>query len=130
MRDFCGISIFVPDSPDASSVARLMLFSRRSELSVKGSPAFKFRFWKHPDRFRLMNVAQSEDQSHHRWLVDTARDLEFVRAVYARLSPDGDRLFGMQEVLKLLDEEPDLVRLNSGQVRNEGYLRSLAADGR
>lgn len=84
--------------------------------------------WKHPERFRLANVAHREDLSHHRWTVDTPADLQFVRAVYERLNPDGRRLFGMEAVLELLRVEPGLLKLNAGQTRNEGYLRSVVAD--
>lgn len=83
---------------------------------------------RHPDCFRLANVARAEDLSALRWTVDTAADLEFVRAVYARLSPDGTRPFGMAEVLVLLREHPELGAVNAGIRRNEGFERSLAAD--
>ena len=41
--------------------------------------------WKNPDNFRSANVRNSVDLSALRWTVDEAGDLEFVRAVYARL---------------------------------------------
>jgi hypothetical protein len=55
-------------------------------------------------------------------------DLEFARAVVARLAPAGRERFGLREILALLEREPDLARLNAGQRRNEGYERSLAVD--
>ena len=82
--------------------------------------------WKHPDRFRLANVRHAEDLSALRWTVDEAADLEFVRAVYARLG--AGRAFGMDEVLALLRREPALSALNGSLTRNEGYAKSLRAD--
>ena len=40
-----------------------------------------------PSEFRLANVGGAEDLSAHRWTVDDARDLAFVREVYRRLAP-------------------------------------------
>jgi spore coat polysaccharide biosynthesis protein SpsF len=81
--------------------------------------------WGHPKRFYLDYVENVKDLSDQRWTVDTAPDLEFVRAVYAALGP---RLFGMADVLKLLEARPELRSLNAGQTRNEGLARSRAAD--
>lgn len=82
----------------------------------------------HPERFRLWNVAQTEDLSGLRWTVDTAADLAFVRAVHAELAPGGEHIFGMAEVLALLSRRPELASLNAGIRRNEGLARSRAAE--
>lgn len=84
--------------------------------------------WKDPHRFRLVNVAHSEDLSAMRWTVDFPEDLEFVRQVYSRLFKG--RVFGMAEVLALLEAEPGLRKINEGYRRNLGYLSSLAKDVR
>ena len=84
--------------------------------------------WRNPGAFRLANVATEPSRAHLRWTVDEGADLEFVRAVYARL--DAGSLFGMGEILELLSAEPDLAHINAGLSRNEGYARSLRADDR
>jgi len=78
--------------------------------------------------FRVRNVAHGEDLSRHRWTVDEPRDLEFVRAVYAELAPDGARIFGMREVLELLRARPAMSAVNAGIERNEGLQRSRRLD--
>lgn len=78
--------------------------------------------------FVLRNVRHDLDLSAHRWTVDEPRDLEFVRAVYEALAPDGRRLFGMDEVLELLRVRPELSALNEGIRRNEGLERSRRRD--
>ncbi len=79
-------------------------------------------------RFRLCNVENELGRSlrHFRWTVDEPCDLQFVRAVYARLRAKEN--FGWREVLSLLDAEPALAQLNPGPVRNEGYYLSLARE--
>jgi spore coat polysaccharide biosynthesis protein SpsF len=79
----------------------------------------------HPELFRLANVANECDLSDLRWVVDEARDLEFVREVYRKL---GNGAFFTEDVLRLLREEPNLKAINSNIVRNEGLLKSLAQD--
>jgi spore coat polysaccharide biosynthesis protein SpsF len=84
--------------------------------------------WKNPAKFRQANVLNEVDLSSLRWTVDEPQDLRFVRAVYARLHHEGASLFGMADILTLLEREPGLDNINTGFVRNEGYAKSLRED--
>ena len=79
--------------------------------------------------FRLCNVENAIDLSRRnlRWTVDEPADLELARAVYAYLWSER-QLFGLEDVLQLLDRKPELMEMNRGIVRNEGYYRSLLAE--
>ncbi|MBU1694401.1 MAG: glycosyltransferase family protein [Verrucomicrobia bacterium] len=79
----------------------------------------------HPERFRIGHIPARKDLSALRWTLDEPRDLQFIRAVFARL---GDREFGFEDVLSLLEREPGLGDMNAGMQRNEGYLKSLRED--
>lgn len=79
--------------------------------------------WKHPEYFRIETLKYPKDLSSFRWTVDEARDLEFVRAVYRELKDAP--LFGMGEVLQLLEQKPELAHINSDILRNSGYYKSL-----
>ncbi|MBI9074769.1 MAG: aminotransferase class III-fold pyridoxal phosphate-dependent enzyme [Desulfatibacillum sp.] len=57
-----------------------------------------------------------------RLTVDEPKDLEFVRELYVRL---GDSGFGLAQVLDLLQKEPQLMDINAGNIRNEGFYKSL-----
>lgn len=81
--------------------------------------------YKHPELFRLGMVKHFEDYSALRWTVDTQADLDFVCAVYANF--DGKH-FGMTEILRFMEEHPEVSSINAGQLRNEGYQKSLADD--
>jgi glutamate-1-semialdehyde-2,1-aminomutase len=80
-------------------------------------------------RFQVHNVENEVDLSARklRWTVDELRDLEFIRVIYRRLGR-GSQSFGMSDVLRLLDEEPSLMAINEGIIRNEGYYKSLASE--
>lgn len=83
--------------------------------------------WNHPKKFKLGKIQYKENLSHMRWVVDVERDLTFVREIYKRLYKNG-KIFHMEDVLKLLKEHPELMEINQGIIRNEGYLRSLKKD--
>jgi glutamate-1-semialdehyde 2,1-aminomutase/spore coat polysaccharide biosynthesis protein SpsF len=81
-------------------------------------------------RFRLGNVENAPDLSPYnfRWTVDEAADLEFVRAVYRALWTNHHSLFSLEDIVQLLENKPELVRINHGIRRNEGYYKSLIAE--
>ena len=83
--------------------------------------------WKQPDTFRVANVTHDPNLSALRWTVDTAADLEFVRAVYGRLGASAETA-GMDDVLGLLRRHPELAALNRGIARNEGYATSVRVE--
>lgn len=64
-----------------------------------------------PDMFRIASVTSPEDLSSLRWTVDYPEDLEFCRAVFQRLWRPGG-VFGMREMLDLLEREPALADIN------------------
>ncbi|MBF0267983.1 MAG: aminotransferase class III-fold pyridoxal phosphate-dependent enzyme [Alphaproteobacteria bacterium] len=78
-------------------------------------------------RFKVeLLVCPLPNLSHERWTVDYPEDLEFLKAVIERLPKD--RRPSYLDVLSVLMAEPDLRKINSGSVRNEGLARSLAAE--
>ena len=66
--------------------------------------------YQHPDDFRLLSVAGRPDASGHRWTVDTAEDLELVRALYAPLG--NSDAFTWRQALAVVEREPELTALN------------------
>ncbi|HTK36156.1 MAG TPA: glycosyltransferase family protein [Caulobacteraceae bacterium] len=63
-----------------------------------------------PERFRQAHLIQARNLGALRWTVDRPEDFAFVRAVFGKLYPV-DPGFGMEEVLELLAERPDLAAL-------------------
>lgn len=82
--------------------------------------------WKNPHWFTLKSVQSEVDRSDMRWTVDEKEDLEFVREVYRHLGT-GTK-FGMNDILIFLRQHPDVLHLNRGILRNEGYQKSLDED--
>jgi spore coat polysaccharide biosynthesis protein SpsF len=72
-------------------------------------------FYEHPDLFHLVSLRARVDYSQYRWTLDTAEDLELLRAIYSRFSNRDD--FGWDEVIQLMEREPELVHLNAHVVQ-------------
>jgi glutamate-1-semialdehyde 2,1-aminomutase/spore coat polysaccharide biosynthesis protein SpsF len=75
------------------------------------------------ETLRIANVENEAPLGDLRWTVDESADLEFVRRVFVALS--GHETFGMQEVLDLVKQHPEIQGLNDSILSNEGYYRSL-----
>jgi spore coat polysaccharide biosynthesis protein SpsF (cytidylyltransferase family) len=115
-----------PDGLDTEVLSAAALERAWSEATLPSEREHVTPYiWKNPDRFRLHQVRQSPDRSAERWTVDEPRDLSFIREVFARI---GTLEFGQREILALLDDAPELRRINAGIELNEGYRKSLALD--
>ena len=64
--------------------------------------------YRQPLRFKAICAYPEEDYSGLKWSVDTAADLDFVRAVYSELDPD----FTWRDVIRLIEKKPELIELN------------------
>jgi spore coat polysaccharide biosynthesis protein SpsF len=82
---------------------------------------------RHPELFKTGSYRPFSGLRHHRWTLDEDSDYRFLLEVFDRLYRP-ERLFLTADVLALLEKEPELMKINQGIVRNEGYLRSLEKD--
>ncbi len=116
-----------PDGLDTEVFSFAVLETAWRDASLPAEREHVTPYLRTSGRFRVSNVEREVDgtSTPFRWTVDEPSDLEFVRAVYARLR-DRQATFGMQDVLQLLDREPQLAQINHAVIRNEGYYRSLA----
>jgi spore coat polysaccharide biosynthesis protein SpsF len=80
-----------------------------------------------PDKFKLGCMKNDQNLSDLRWTVDEPADFEFVACVYEALYSNNP-IFTTNDILKLLEERPDLQRINSAIKRNEGFVKSQRKD--
>jgi spore coat polysaccharide biosynthesis protein SpsF len=83
--------------------------------------------FRRPDEFKTLGFEHIEDLSNLRWTIDYPRDMEFAREIYQRLFPSKP-IFLMNDVLDVLQREPNLADLNKDIPRYEGYTRSVQAE--
>lgn len=83
--------------------------------------------WDNPDRFRIGNVLWGRGLDYsmtHRWVLDYMEDYVFIRAVYKELYY-GNPLFGMEDILDLLEKRPQLKELNRKHIGTSWYFNHL-----
>jgi spore coat polysaccharide biosynthesis protein SpsF len=120
------VRAFLDEGPDYASNTLKRTYPRGLDTEVVSTAALE-RAWREAtlehqrvhvtpyiyqnvNLFRLLPVIGESDYSRYRWTVDTRQDLEFARAVYARLNQD--EAFTWRAVLALLEREPTLIELN------------------
>ena len=84
---------------------------REARLPAEREHVTRF-IYSHPERYRLGGVTHSEDQSRHRWTVDTPEDFELVRKILTELYPKKPD-FTLNDVLTLLAAHPEWEKLNA-----------------
>ncbi len=82
---------------------------------------------KHPDKFKLKNIAFKRNLSDKRWTLDRKEDFKLIKAVLESLIPRNHN-FRMPDVIKFLNKTPNLEKLNNHIIYNEGYIKSLQED--
>lgn len=77
-----------------------------------------------PELFNTGGLIKFNNLSHHRWTLDEPNDYIFLKEIFSRLF-NKDKLFLANDILELLDKEPELMKINNNILRNEGYQESL-----
>ncbi len=79
------------------------------------------------DKYSIVNVENEDDLSSYRWTLDESEDYSFINKVYESLFAVNPT-FGKDEVLKYLERNQDLVKINQIYKRNEGLAKSKERD--
>ena len=79
--------------------------------------------WKHREMFNLLNFRFERDLKDWRWTVDRPADLEFMRKIFSQFRDCP--LVSYRKVISWLEEHPEIRKINTGILRNEGYLKSV-----
>ena len=83
--------------------------------------------WERPERFRIGNVVQAGGRDlsmSHRFTIDYEEDYRFIKAVYEELYPSNP-LFGLREILELLERRPDIFEINTSMAGVNWYRHHL-----
>lgn len=72
-------------------------------------------FYENPGLFKLLSVRGKTDCTAYRWTLDTDEDLHLIRTIYERF--DGKDDFSWTDVLRLMEQEPKLLSINSAIIQ-------------
>ena len=126
--DICGLSGGFPDGLDVTVFSFKILGDawRNAKLLSEREHVDTY-MWKHPEKFKLGEYIKFNNFAHYRWTVDEEKDLRFIREIFFRLYKPG-KIFLTEDILNLLEKEPDLLKINADIIRNEGYQKSIKND--
>ena len=126
--DYYGLSGEFPDGLDCTVISFNALEAAWKDAKLLSEREHVGPYIeKNPERFVNGGYEKFTGLGHHRWTLDETRDYEFLGEVFGKLYKANDK-FGYAEILELMDAEPELMNINSGIVRNEGYAKSLEND--
>ena len=74
-----------------------------------------------PDKFKIGNVASPKNLSYLRWTIDKEVDYEMVKAVYAHRNPANTDILLLDEILDILEKNPEIKEINSSVERSAMY---------
>jgi len=128
--DLYGLAGEFPDGLDCVVFSRAALETAWREARLPSERQHVGPYIEHhPERFRVGGHEPFQGLGHLRWTLDEPRDYEFLQRVFDALDRPGEP-FGAHDVLKFLEQHPEITAINAGIVRNEGYLKSLEEDRR
>lgn len=82
---------------------------------------------KNGDRFKIVSSRNDVDLSGKRWTIDRQEDFDFLRLIFEGIYYRNPK-FRMGDVLEFIEKNPEIEKINSHIVRNEGYIKSLKQD--
>ena len=80
---------------------------------------------KNKDKFKIHNMKYVSDLSHIRLTIDRENDLLFVQKIINQIKKNP---ILMNDILKVLEKNPELLEINKNYVLDEGYKKSLSDD--
>jgi spore coat polysaccharide biosynthesis protein SpsF len=80
----------------------------------------------HEKEFKIFNVKNEKDFSEFRWAVDEVEDLKLIKEIVNRIKK---RPIHTEDIIQILENEPQLKKINQSVSNDTGYLKSLKNDG-
>ena len=130
--DYVSTSYPYPTFPDGLDVEvfsfnTLKIARNRARLLSEREHVTPY-IWKNKSgRFKIETIRYERNLSNKRWTIDEEIDLQFVRNVFYALYQE-EYIFKFLEILEYLKSNPEVEKINSGIMRNEGYQKSLLLD--
>lgn len=117
--------------PDGSDVSVFSLSALLRADDLAATPGDRehvtFPFWKYPKHFNSFAPGLDRDLADYRYTVDYPEDLEVLEEIVRNLSLssiDSVIAASMEDVIRVIDENPQIASLNRGYSRGMGWNAS------
>jgi len=77
-------------------------------------------FYRNPLLFKQECLKHHIDLSYLRWTIDTQLDWDMTERIYKKIFPFKE-IFNMEDILELLEKEPEIKKINSKEKRSAMY---------
>lgn len=108
-----------PSYPDGNDVEVMSMSCLQSAWEKAKMPMEREHttpyIWERPDEFRIHNVKWNSGLDYsmsHRWTIDYEADYHFIARVYEELYKNNPG-FGLNDILNLLNQKPEIYEINS-----------------
>ena len=81
--------------------------------------------YNNPNLFSILQVKNPDNLTNFHWTLDRDEDLLFMKSVFQKIQK---KPIHIDDILKILKEEPELLKINENTNSYEGYLKSLKRD--
>ena len=127
--DYCSNTI-IPSYPEGLDIevfnySTLKLANLNAKLPSEREHVTPY-ITNNPNLFNLYNFKYKKNLSKWRWTVDKPKDLKFARVVYKNFIDNP--LVDYEKIINYLTNNPEILHINSGTIRMEGYLKSIAEE--
>jgi spore coat polysaccharide biosynthesis protein SpsF len=117
-----------PDGNDVEIIAASALkdawLNAKKDLEREHTTPY---FWENQDKFNVGNVQWERGKDYsmsHRFTIDYKQDYAFIKRVYEELYTE-DKIFTLQDILNLLDEKPEIKKINEKYAGEYWYRNHL-----
>jgi spore coat polysaccharide biosynthesis protein SpsF (cytidylyltransferase family) len=126
--DFYGLSGEFPDGLDCTmfSFKALETAWKNSKLQSEREHVGPY-IVNHPELFAIGGYEKFINLGHLRLTLDDPRDYQLLSAIFNKLY-EIDNFFNHEMIINFLNENPELLKINSEIIRNEGYAKSILND--
>ena len=124
-----GCDVVVCAAPDAAGDDPVAEEAAREAVRPSDREHVSPFIREHPDARRMNMPGPGPETVRHRWTLDHADDLTFLRALWPRL-PEGPAGWDWRVPFGIVEADPVLAGINAGHDRLEGYNRSLEQDAK
>jgi aminopeptidase-like protein/spore coat polysaccharide biosynthesis protein SpsF (cytidylyltransferase family) len=128
--DYCRTSELFAEGLDCEVFSRRALDEAWQEATLPSEREHVTLFMRNrPERYHLRELTNATHDGHYRLTLDEEADRKVLTAVIDALHHRHKPFIPVDAVKNWLDKHPEVMALNSSIVRNEGLIKSLAAEG-
>ncbi|PKP60159.1 MAG: acylneuraminate cytidylyltransferase [Candidatus Altiarchaeales archaeon HGW-Altiarchaeales-2] len=80
--------------------------------------------WKNDKTFNICNFVNKNNISNLRFTLDYEEDFKLTEIIYDELYRDWN-IFYLEDILNFLSKNPEITKINSKFIRNEGYIKNI-----